>query len=213
MLENLKQEVYQAHRKLWENRLVMWTSGNVSGRDPKTDLVVIKPSGISYDELHPDHLVVVDLNGRIIEGNLKPSVDMTTHLYVYKYKPEVMSVIHTHSTYASAFAAIGQPIPVCLTAMADFFGGDIPVGELVLIGEKEIGKEIVSKIGNSKAIIMKNHGPFTIGKNVNEALQAAIFLEEIAKVLIMSKILGEPQTIPGSMINILHKNYTEKYGQ
>jgi len=191
----------------------MWTSGNVSGRDPKTDLVVIKPSGISYDELHPDHLVVVDLNGRIIEGNLKPSVDMTTHLYVYKYKPEVMSVIHTHSTYASAFAAIGQPIPVCLTAMADFFGGDIPVGELVLIGEKEIGKEIVSKIGNSKAIIMKNHGPFTIGKNVNEALQAAIFLEEIAKVLIMSKILGEPQTIPGSMINILHKNYTEKYGQ
>ena len=107
MLENLKQEVYQAHRKLWENRLVMWTSGNVSGRDPKTDLVVIKPSGISYDELHPDHLVVVDLNGRIIEGNLKPSVDMTTHLYVYKYKPEVMSVIHTHSTYASAFAAIG----------------------------------------------------------------------------------------------------------
>lgn len=213
MLENLKQEVYEAHRKLWENRLVMWTSGNVSGRDPKTDLVVIKPSGISYDELHPDHLVVVDLNGRIIEGNLKPSVDMTTHLYVYKYKPEVMSVIHTHSTYASAFAAIGQPIPVCLTAMADFFGGDIPVGELVLIGEEEIGKEIVSKIGNSKAIIMKNHGPFTIGKNVNEALQAAIFLEEIAKVLIMSKILGEPQTIPGSMINILHKNYTEKYGQ
>lgn len=213
MLENLKQEVYEAHRKLWENRLVMWTSGNVSGRDPKTDLVVIKPSGISYDELHPDHLVVVDLNGCIIEGNLKPSVDMTTHLYVYKYKPEVMSVIHTHSTYASAFAAIGQPIPVCLTAMADFFGGDIPVGELVLIGEEEIGKEIVSKIGNSKAIIMKNHGPFTIGKNVNEALQAAIFLEEIAKVLIMSKILGEPQTIPGSMINILHKNYTEKYGQ
>lgn len=213
MLENLKKEVYRAHIKLWENRLVMWTSGNVSGRDPKTNLVVIKPSGVSYDKLLPDNLVVVDLNGNIIEGNLKPSVDMATHLYVYKHMPEVMSVIHTHSTYASAFAAIGKPIPVCLTAMADFFGRAIPAGELVLIGEEEIGKEIVRKIGNSKAIIMKNHGPFTIGKNVNEALQAAIFLEETAKVLIMSRILGEPQPIPESMVKILHKNYNEKYGQ
>lgn len=213
MLENLRKEVYRAHIKLWENRLVMWTSGNVSGRDPKTDLVVIKPSGVSYDKLLPENLVVVDLNGNIIEGNLKPSVDMATHLYVYKHMPDVMSVIHTHSTYASAFAAIGKPIPVCLTAMADFFGRDIPVGELVLIGEEEIGKEIVSKIGNSKAIIMKNHGPFTIGKNVNEALKAATFLEETAKVLIMSRILGEPQPIPGSMVKILHKNYNEKYGQ
>ena len=213
MLENLKKEVYRAHIKLWENRLVMWTSGNVSARDPKTDLVVIKPSGVSYDKLLPDNLVVVDLNGNIIEGNLKPSVDMATHLYVYKHRPEVMSVIHTHSTYASAFAAIGKPIPVCLTAMADFFGRDIPVGELVLIGEEEIGKEIVRKIGNSKAIIMKNHGPFTIGASVNEALKAAIFLEETAKVLIMSRILGEPQPIPEFMVKILHKNYNEKYGQ
>ena len=213
MLENLKKEVCQAHIKLWENKLVMWTSGNVSARDPKTDLVVIKPSGVPYDKLLPDNLVVVDLNGNIMEGNLKPSVDMATHLYVYKHMPEVMSVIHTHSTYASAFAAIGKPIPVCLTAMADFFGRDIPVGELVLIGEEEIGKEIVNKIGNSKAIIMKNHGPFTIGKNVSEALQAAIFLEETAKVLIISKILGEPQSIPESIVSILHKNYTEKYGQ
>ena len=213
MLENLKKEVYRAHMKLWENRLVMWTSGNVSGRDPKTNLVVIKPSGVSYDKLLPDNLVVVDLNGNVIEGDLKPSVDMATHLYVYKHMPEIMSVIHTHSTYASAFAAIGKPIPVCLTAMADFFGRDIPVGELVLIGEEEIGKEIVSKIGNSKAILMKNHGPFTIGKNVNEALQSAIFLEETAKVLIMSRILGESQPIPESMVKILHKNYNEKYGQ
>ncbi|HZK12049.1 MAG TPA: L-ribulose-5-phosphate 4-epimerase [Atribacterota bacterium] len=213
MLENLKKEVCQAHIKLWENKLVMWTSGNVSARDPKTDLVVIKPSGVPYDKLLPDNLVVVDLKGNIIEGNLKPSVDMATHLYVYKHMPEVMSVIHTHSTYASAFAAIGKPIQVCLTAMADFFGRDIPVGELVLIGEEEIGKEIVNKIGNSKAIIMKNHGPFTMGKNVSEALQAAIFLEETAKVLIISKILGEPQSIPESIVSILHKNYTEKYGQ
>ena len=213
MLENLKKEVYQAHMNLMENNLVMWTSGNVSARDPKTDLVVIKPSGVSYDKLSSGNLVIVDLNGKIIDGELKPSVDMATHLYVYRNMPEVMAVIHTHSTYASAFAAIGKPIPVCLTAMADFFGRDIPVGELVLIGEEEIGKEIVKKIGNSKAIIMKNHGPFTIGASVNEALKAAIFLEESAKTLIMAKILGEPQPIPESMVNKLHKNYIEKYGQ
>jgi len=213
MLENLKKEVYQAHINLWENKLVMWTSGNVSARDPETDLVVIKPSGVSYDKLLPDNLVVVDLYGNIVEGNLKPSVDMATHLYVCKHMPDVMSVIHTHSTYASAFAATGKPIPVCLTAMADFFGCNIPIGNLVLIGEEEIGKEIVNKIGSSKAIIMKNHGPFTIGISVDEALKAAIFLEESAKTLIMAKILGEPQPIPESMVNILHKNYTEKYGQ
>ncbi|MBA7580686.1 L-ribulose-5-phosphate 4-epimerase UlaF [subsurface metagenome] len=213
MLENLKKEVYKAHMKLWENRLVMWTSGNVSGRDPKTDLVVIKPSGVPYDKLSPDNLVVVDINGKVIDGNLKPSVDMVTHLYIYRNMPDVSSVIHTHSTYASAFAAISKPIPVCLTAMADFFGRDIPVGELVLIGEEEIGKEIVKKIGNSKAIIMKNHGPFTIGKSVSEALKAAIFLEESAKTLIMAKILGEPQSIPESTVNKLHKNYIGKYGQ
>ena len=213
MLENLKKEVYKAHINLMENKLVMWTSGNVSARDPKTNLIVIKPSGVAYDKLSPDNLVVVDLNGKIIEGSLKPSVDMATHLYVYKHIPEVMSVIHTHSTYASAFAAIGKEIPVCLTAMADFFGCNIPIGNLVLIGEEEIGKEIVDKIGNSKAIIMKNHGPFTIGTSVSEALKAAIYLEESAKTLIMAKILGEPQPISESIVNILHKNYTEKYGQ
>ncbi|MBA7579604.1 hypothetical protein ES695_10950 [Candidatus Atribacteria bacterium 1244-E10-H5-B2] len=213
MLESIREEVYKAHISLKENKLIMWTSGNVSVRDPKTNLVVIKPSGVPYDKLSPDNLVVVDLNSNIIEGNLKPSVDMTTHLYIYKHMPDVMSVIHTHSTYASAFAVIGKPIPVCLTAMADFFGCDIPVGELVLIGEEEIGKEIIRKIGKSKAIIMKNHGPFTIGAGVNETLKAAIFLEESAKTLIMAKILGEPQSIPGSMVKILHKNYNEKYGQ
>jgi len=124
-----------------------------------------------------------------------------------------MSVIHTHSTYASAFVAIGKPIPVCLTAMADFFGCNITIGNLVLIGEEKIGKEIVNKIGKSKAIIMKNHGPFTIGTSVNEALKAAIYLEESAKTLIMAKILGEPQPIPESIVDKLHKNYREKYGQ
>ena len=213
MLENLKKEVYQAHISLIKKKLVMWTSGNLSARDPETNLVVIKPSGLLYNELSPDNLVVVDLTGRIVEGKLKPSVDMATHLYIYRYMSDVMSVIHIHSTYASTFAATGKPIPVCLTAMADFFGCDIPIGSLVLIGEEEIGREIVNKIGNSKAIIMKNHGPFTIGNNVNEALKSAIYLEESAKTLIIAKILGEPQSIPESIVNKLHKNYIEKYGQ
>ena len=213
MLEKLRKEVYEAHMSLWENKLVMWTSGNVSARDNQTNLVVIKPSGVSYKDLSPHNLVLVDLEGNILEGDLKPSVDMATHLYVYKHMPEVNSVIHTHSTYASAFAVIGKEIPICLTAMADFFGDRIPLGELVLIGEEDIGREIVSKIGNSKAIIMKNHGPFTIGKDVREALQAAIFLEENAKILIMANILGEPQPIPEEMAKVLHKNYMEKYGQ
>lgn len=213
MLDNLKKKVYNAHMDLMKDRLVMWTSGNVSARDPKTNLVVIKPSGIPYDKLSPDNLVVVDLNGKVIEGNLKPSVDMATHLYIYRHMPEVMSVIHTHSTYASAFAATGKEISVCLTAMADFFGCNIPRGNLVLIGGEEIGREIVDKIGNSKAIIMKNHGPFTIGTTVSEALKAAIYLEEGAKTLIMAKILGEPQPIPETTVDKLHQNYTEKYGQ
>lgn len=213
MLENIRKKIYKAHISLMEEKLVMWTSGNASAKDPKTNLVVIKPSGVSYDKLSPDNLVVVDLNGKIIEGELKPSVDMATHLYIYRNMPDVNSVIHTHSTYASAFAATGKEIPVCLTAMADFFGSNIPLGDLVLIGEEEIGKEIVNKIGNSKAIIMKNHGPFTIGASVNEALKAAVFLEEGAKTLIMAKILGEPQPIPEHTVDKLHKNYIEKYGQ
>jgi len=213
MLENLRKEVYKSHMSLWENKLVMWASANVSTRDVQTNLIVIKPSGVSYKDLSPSNLVVVDLEGDIVEGSLKPSVDMATHLYLYKHLPVVNAVIHTHSTYACAFAAVGKEIPVCLTAMADFFGDRIPLGGLVLIGEEEIGREIVSKIGNSKAIIMKNHGPFTMGKDVREALQAAISLEESAKVLIMAKLIGEPQTIPEEMVKVLHKNYVEKYGQ
>ena len=213
MLKNLREKVYKAHLSLWENKLTIWSSGNVSAKDTKTNLVVIKPSGLLYNELSPENMVIVDLNGNTIEGTLKPSVDMATHLYVYKNMPDVKSVIHTHSTYATAFAAAGKPIPICLTAMADFFGGDIPIGDLVLIGTEDIGKEITSKIGNSRAIIMKNHGVFTVGKNINEALKAAVYIEESAKILIMSNLLGGANKIPEELVNKLHKNYIEKYGQ
>ncbi len=213
MLENLREKVYKAHISLWKERLVMWTSGNVSARDKKTDLVVIKPSGVHYEELSPEKMVVVNLNGKVVEGTLKPSVDTKTHLYIYKHMENVNSVIHTHSTYATAFAAAARPIPAHLTAMADFFGGDIPLGRLMIIGGEAIGREIVEKIGKSKAILMQNHGVFTVGRTIEEALKAAIYVEEGAKVLLLSEILGGAKEIPQEVIEELHKNYISNYGQ
>ena len=213
MLEELREEVYKAHMSLWSEKLVVWTSGNVSARDGRTNLIVIKPSGLHYNELSPENMVVVNMEGEVIEGNLKPSVDTMTHLYIYSHMEKINSVIHTHSTYATALAAAGQSLPVCLTAMADFFGSDVPLGNLKVIGGSEIGKEIVEKIGKSKAILMQNHGVFTVGSTIEEALKAAIYVEESAKVFILSKIVGEAKRIPQPMIEELHRNYTSNYGQ
>ncbi|MCK4418426.1 class II aldolase/adducin family protein, partial [Candidatus Aerophobetes bacterium] len=177
MLEKLREEVWRMNLELPKNRLVSMTSGNVSGRDKKTGYVVIKPSGISYEDLKPSHMVVVDLEGKIIEGSLKPSVDTPTHLYVYRYRDDVNGIVHTHSNYATSFAALGKPIPVYLTAMADEFGGSIPVGAYAKIGGEEIGEEIINSIGDSPAILMKNHGVFTIGPSAKAALKTAVMLE------------------------------------
>ncbi|MDN5316378.1 MAG: L-ribulose-5-phosphate 4-epimerase, partial [Thermoanaerobacterium sp.] len=158
MLENLKQRVYKMNMMLPKNNLVTMTSGNVSGRDPETNLVVIKPSGVLYDDMTPEDMVVVDLDGNVVEGKLKPSVDTATHLYVYKHRSDVNGIVHTHSPYATSFAALGRSIPVYLTAIADEFGCAIPVGPYAKIGGEEIGKAIVDYIGESPAILMKNHG-------------------------------------------------------
>ena len=143
MLENLRQELWQLHLELPKNNLVTWTGGNVSGRDPQSGLVVIKPSGIRYEDLQPEHMVVVDLDGKIVEGTLKPSSDTASHLYIYRQRPDVNGVVHTHSPYATAFAALGRPIPVYLTALGDEFGGPIPCAGFALIGGEEIGKLVV----------------------------------------------------------------------
>ena len=157
LLEQLREIVWKCNLELPKNDLVKMTSGNVSGRDRETGLVVIKPSGFSYDEMLPEHMVVVDLSGRVIEGDHKPSVDTDTHLYVYQRRPDVFGMAHTHSPYATSFAVLGQPIPACLTTCA-LLGGEVPLGGYAPIGGAEIGQEIIDNIGRALAIVMQNHG-------------------------------------------------------
>jgi L-ribulose-5-phosphate 4-epimerase len=209
----LREQVWKLHLELPENDLVKWTGGNVSGRDPETGLVVIKPSGVKYPDLRPEHLIVLDVDGKIIEGNLAPSSDTGSHLYIYRQRPDVGGIVHTHSPYATAFAAVGKPIPVYLTAIADEFGGPIPVGGFALIGGEEIGKVVVESIGRSPAVLLKNHGVFTIGKNAEAAVKAAIMTEDVARTVWYALALGTPDVIPADDVAKLHERYTNVYGQ
>jgi L-ribulose-5-phosphate 4-epimerase len=212
MLEKLRLEVYRANMALPANNLVTWTSGNVSGRDPETNLVVIKPSGVLFNELTPENMVIVDLEAHQVEGDLGPSSDTASHVYVYKHRPDVMGVTHTHSNYASAFAALGKPIPVYLTAIADEFGGPIPCGGYARIGGKQIGEEVLRSIGNSPAILMKNHGVFTLGKSVQAALKAAVMVEDIARTVWLALQLGQPDELPAEEVAANFDRYQHRYG-
>ncbi|MGZ9165582.1 MAG: L-ribulose-5-phosphate 4-epimerase [Anaerolineales bacterium] len=213
MLEKLKEELVQLHLELPKNNLVMWTGGNVSARDVETGLVVIKPSGIRYEDMRPKHMVVLDLDGKIVEGDLKPSSDTYSHLYIYKHRPDVGGVVHTHSRYATAFAAVGRAIPCVLTAMADEFGGPIPCGGFALIGDDAIGRVVVESIGKSPAVLLKNHGVFTIGKNAVSAVKAAVMTEDVAATVWMAMQIGTPDVIPQEDVEKLHHRYTNVYGQ
>jgi L-ribulose-5-phosphate 4-epimerase len=213
LLESLRQEICRYHAELPRNNLVSWTSGNVSGRDPGSGWVVIKPSGIPYSELTPDNMVVVDLEGRVIEGQLKPSSDTFAHVYIYRHRAEINGVVHTHSTYATAWAAVGKPIPAILTAICDEFGGPIPVGAYAKIGGDEIGQEIIRSIGSSPAILMKNHGVFTIGKSPEAAVKAAVMVEDVARTAFYAYQLGRPDEIPPEEVARAHQRYLEEYGQ
>jgi L-ribulose-5-phosphate 4-epimerase len=213
LLEALREEIWQLHMELPKNNLVTWTGGNISGRDPETGLVVIKPSGIRYEDLKPEHLVVVDLEGDVVEGSLKPSSDTASHLYIYRQRPDVGGVVHTHSPYATAFAALGKPIPVYLTAMADEFGGPIPCGGFALIGGEEIGKVVVESIGDSPGVLLKNHGVFTVGKDAEAAVKAAVMVEDVARTVWIALQLGQPDEIPAEDVAKLHHRYTHVYGQ
>jgi L-ribulose-5-phosphate 4-epimerase len=213
MLEQLKEELYQLHLELVKYNLVVWTGGNVSARDPGSGLVAIKPSGVRYENLRPQDMVVLDLEGNIVEGNLKPSSDTYSHLYIYSHRADVGGVVHTHSRYATAFAAVGRPIPVVLTAMADEFGGPIPCGGFSLIGDESIGKLVVESIGNSPAVLLKNHGVFTIGKNAEAAVKAAVMTEDVAASVWLALQLGNPDEIPAEDVAKLHHRYKNIYGQ
>jgi L-ribulose-5-phosphate 4-epimerase len=213
MLELLKKEVCRLNLALPANNLVVWTSGNVSARDSQTGYVVIKPSGVKFEDLEPNQMVIVDLDGNIIEGDLKASSDTASHLYIYKHMPEVNGVAHTHSNFATAFAAMGKPIPPVLTAIADEFGGPIPCGGFALIGGEEIGKIVVDSIGHSPACLLKNHGVFTVGPTGEKALKAAVMVEDVAKTVWLALQIGTPDEIAAKDIAKLHDRYTNVYGQ
>lgn len=213
MLEALKQTVCELNLELPKNNLVTWTSGNVSVLDRETGYVVIKPSGVRYADLTPTSMVVVDLDGKIVEGKLKPSSDTFAHVYVYRHRADVNGVVHTHSTFATAWAAAGRPIPPVLTAICDEFGGPIPVGAYARVGGDEIGQEILRSIGSSPAILMKNHGVFTVGKTPEAAVKAAVMVEDVARTVFYAMQLGTPAEIPPEEVERAHRRYLEEYGQ
>ncbi|SDS85997.1 L-ribulose-5-phosphate 4-epimerase [Paraoerskovia marina] len=215
VVDATRERVARLHAELTRWGLVVWTAGNVSERVPGADLMVIKPSGVTYEDLTADSMVVCDLDGRLVEGTRAPSSDTAAHAYVYRHMPEVGGVVHTHSTYATAWAARGEPVPCVLTMMADEFGGDIPVGPFALIGDDSIGRGIVETLRGSRspAVLMRNHGPFTVGKDARAAVKAAAMCEEVARAVHVSRELGEPTRIPEPQIDALHARYQNVYGQ
>jgi L-ribulose-5-phosphate 4-epimerase len=212
LLEELRHDVWKHNLELPKYGLVVMTSGNISGRDPATGLVVMKPSGYSYEAMTPADMVVVDIDGNVVEGHLKPSVDTTTHLYVYAHRPDVLGVGHTHSTYASTFAALGRSIPPCLTA-SGMLGGEIPCGGYAAIGGEQIGAEIVRAIGSARAVLLQNHGVFTIGDSPRQAAKMAVEVEEIAKITYLAMLLGQPLFLTREQLAETGELYQNIYGQ
>jgi L-ribulose-5-phosphate 4-epimerase len=211
----LRREVCALHAELPRHGLVVWTSGNVSARVPGEDLMVIKASGVPYEDLTPEAIVVCDLDGARVEGELAPSSDAATHAYVYRHRPDVGGVAHTHSPYATAWAARGEAIPCVLTAIADEFGGEIPIGPFARIGDEEIGRAIVETLAGhrSPAVLMRSHGVFTIGAGARDAIKAAVMCEDAARTVHLARELGDPIPLTREDINALHDRYQRAYGQ
>jgi L-ribulose-5-phosphate 4-epimerase len=213
MLDAIRDELVHLHAELPRHGLVVWTGGNVSARDPDTGLVAIKPSGVRYEDLSAESMVVVDLDGRIVAGRHKPSSDLASHLYIYRHRADVNGVVHTHSRYATAFAAVGRSIPVYLTAQADEFGGEIPCAGFAMIGDEQIGAQVVEAIGRSPAVLLKNHGVFTIGSTATAAVKTAVMTEDVAATVWAALQLGQPDVLPDDVVERLHQRYTTEYGQ
>ncbi len=214
-VQAMRTEVAALHAELPRNNLIVWTAGNVSARVPEADLLVIKPSGVSYDELTADTMVVCDLDGNLVDGEHAPSSDTAAHAYVYRHMPDVHGVVHTHSTYATAWCARAEPIPCVLTMIADEFGGAIPVGPFALIGDDSIGRGIVDTLRGSRslAVLMRNHGVFTIGASAKAAVKAAIMCEDVARTMHIARQLGPVLPIVETDIDTLYHRYQNVYGQ
>jgi L-ribulose-5-phosphate 4-epimerase len=218
-IARVRAEVAALHGELVRYGLVIWTGGNVSGRVPGTDYFVIKPSGVAYDDLTPDNMILCDLDGDVVPGtpgsDRSPSSDTAAHAYVYREMPEVGGVVHTHSTYAVAWAARGEEIPCVITGMADEFGGPIPVGPFAVIGDDSIGRGIVETLRGhrSRAVLMQNHGPFTIGVSAKDAVKAAVMCEDSARSVHIARQGGPLIPIPQDRIDALYARYQNVYGQ
>jgi L-ribulose-5-phosphate 4-epimerase len=218
-----RERVSTLHAELPRWELVVWTAGNVServivaedGTPGPQDLFVIKPSGVSYDELSPEAMVVCNLDGTLVDGDRSPSSDTAAHAYVYANMDHIGGVVHTHSTYATAWAARGEEIPCGLTMMADEFGGPVPVGPFAIIGDDSIGRGIVDTLRDSRspAVLMQNHGPFTIGADGKAAVKAAVMVEEVARTMHIARQLGDTVPIPQEKIDHLNNRYQNVYGQ
>jgi L-ribulose-5-phosphate 4-epimerase len=211
----LRREVCALHAHLPAYGLVVWTAGNVSARVPGHDLMVIKPSGVDYDQLTPENMVVCDLDGRVVEGDLAPSSDTAAQAYVYRHLPHVGGVVHTHSPYAVAWAACAEPIPCLTTMCADEFGGPIPLGPFAIIGDDSIGRGIVETLRGSRstAVLMQNHGAFTIGATPKAAVKAAVLCEEVARTAYLARQLGTPVPVAPEAVDRLFDRYQNVYGQ
>lgn len=215
-VKQVRELVSNLHDQLIKWNLVVWTAGNVSQRLHTADLMVIKPSGVRYERLTPESMIVCDLDGNVVDGSYSPSSDTASHAYIYRNMPEVFGVVHTHSTYATAWAAIGENIPCGLTMMGDEFGGSVPVGPFRLIGSEAIGQGVVEtlrKYPKSPAVLMQNHGPFVIGKDAESAVKAAAMTEEVAKTMWAARQIGKIIDIKKEDINSLNKRYQNVYGQ
>jgi L-ribulose-5-phosphate 4-epimerase len=213
-LEQLRAEVCEANRSLPAAGLVTMHSGNASGYDPKSGRMVIKPSGIDYDKLMPEMLVEVDVpTGRVIDGKMRPSVDLPHHLFLYRHMDDVRGVVHTHSNYATAFAACHRSIPLCLTAIADEFGGEIPCAPFCECDEVQIGEAILQYRTRAPAMLLANHGVFTWGPTPKAAFKAAVMTEDVAKTVHLSMQLGEPKILAFDAAMKYYDRYQNRYGQ